>query len=85
MDNIEISLTDISEEVTKRLASKTKPQGLQENIKVARLGGKVAKNTRNEIEDLLGQSIVTKENKLKYAYVNENKEIELKKGGLICF
>ena len=79
MDNIEISLTDISEEVTKRLASKTKPQGLEENIKVARLGGKVAKNTRNEIENLLGQSIVTKENKLKYAYVNENKEIELKK------
>ncbi len=32
MDNIEMSLTDISEEVTKRLANKTKPKGLKENI-----------------------------------------------------
>jgi len=34
MDNIEVSLTDISEEVTKRLARKTKPKGLKENLKV---------------------------------------------------
>ncbi len=79
MDNIEISLTDISEEVTKRLAGKAKPQGLNENLKVARLGGNVAKNTRNEIENLLGESIVTKENRLNYKYINEKDKIELKK------
>ncbi len=75
MDNIEVSLTDISEEVTKRLAKKIKPKGLKENIKVAHAGGKVAKNTRDEIENLLGESIITKQNKLNYQYVDEKEKI----------
>ncbi len=79
MDNIEVSLTDISEEVTKRLAKKTRPKGLKENIKVAHAGGKVAKNTRDEIEDLLGESIITNQNKLNYQYIDEEAKIESKK------
>lgn len=71
MDNIEVSLTDISEEVTKRLANKTKPKGLKENLKVARAGGQVAKNTRDEIENLLGESVVTNQNNLNYKYIDE--------------
>ena len=78
MDNIEVSLTDISEEVTKRLAKKTKPKGLKENIEVARQGGQVAKNTRDEIENLLGESVVTNQNNLNYKYIDENKKIENK-------
>ena len=78
MDSLEVSLADISEEVTKRLAMKERPQGLQENIKVARKGGKVAKNTRNEIENLLGEPVVTSQNKLNYHYVTKTKEIENK-------
>lgn len=78
MDNIEVSLTDISEEVTKRLAKKTKPKGLEENIIVARQGGQVAKNTRDEIENLLGESVVTNQNNLNYKYIDENKKIENK-------
>ena len=79
MDNLEVSLTDISEEVTKRLAKKRKPQGLKENIKVARFGGQVAKNTRDEIENLLGESVVTNKNKLNYQYIEEKEKIENKK------
>ncbi len=79
MDNLEVSLTDISEEVTKRLAKKTKPQGLKENIKVAHAGGQVAKNTRDEIENLLGELVATKENKLNYQYIDENEKIDNKK------
>lgn len=78
MDNIEVSLTDISEEVTKRLAKKTKPRGLEENLKVAYRGGKVAKNTRDEIELLLGESVVTNKNKLEYQYIDEKEQIERK-------
>ena len=37
MDNIELILTDLSEEATKRLAIKQKPNGLKENIKVAKI------------------------------------------------
>lgn len=78
MDNIEVSLTDISEEVTKRLAKKTKPKGLKENIKVAKQGGQVAKNTRREIETLLGESVVTNQNRLNYQYINEKEKIKNK-------
>ena len=79
MDNIEVSLTDISEEVTKRLAKKTKPKGLDENIKVAHAGGQVAKNTRNEIENLLGESVIINQNKLNYQYTDEKEKLENKK------
>ena len=71
MDSLEVSLTDISEEVTKRLAQKNKPQGLKENIDVARQGGSVAKNTRDNIESLLGESIVTNHNKLNNPNINK--------------
>ncbi len=54
MDNIELILTDLSEEATKRLVVKKKPQGLKENIGVARLGGNAAKLAREDIEKNLG-------------------------------
>ena len=78
MDSLEVSLTDISEEVTKRLSLKTKPKGLKENIVVARRGGQVAKNTRDEIEKLLGESVVTNQNRLNYNYIDDKEKIETK-------
>lgn len=78
MDNLEVSLSDISEEITKRLAKKNKPQGLEENLKVAHAGGQVAKNTRDEIENLLGESVITNQNRLNYQYIKEQEQIENK-------
>ena len=71
MDNIELILTDLSEEATKRLANKKKPNGLKENIKVAKLGGHAAKVARDDIEKNLGESVVTKENRLDYKYIEQ--------------
>lgn len=71
MDNIELILTDLSEEATKRIAAKQKPQGLNENIKVAKLGGHAAKVARKDIEKNLGESLITKDNKLDYKYIEE--------------
>ena len=68
MDNIEIILTDLSEETAKRLAEKHKPQGLEQNKEVARMGGHAAKVAREDIEKNLGESVVTKQNKLNYEY-----------------
>ena len=75
MDNIELILTDLSEEATKRIAAKQKPNGLNENIKVARMGGHAAKVARDDIEKNLGESVVTKENKLSYKYIEEKKKL----------
>ena len=73
MDNIELILTDLSEEATKRLAAKQRPNGLKENIKVAKMGGHAAKVARDDIEKNLGESVVTKTNKLNYEYIEDEK------------
>ena len=75
MDNIEIILTDLSEETAKRLAEKHKPQGLEPNKKIARMGGHAARVAREDIERNLGESIVTKQNRLNYEY-KETKKLE---------
>ena len=77
MDNIEIILADLSEETTKRLAEKHKPQGLEQNKEVARMGGHAAKVAREDIERNLGESVVTKQNRLNYEY-KDKIEIEIK-------
>jgi len=77
MDSIELILTDLSEEATKRLANKKKPRGLDENIVIARMGGKIAKVAKNELEENLGESIITKGNRLNYQY-QEEKELTTK-------
>ena len=77
MDNLELILTDLSEETAKRLAEKHKPQGLDQNKEVARMGGHAAKVAREDIEKNLGDSVVTKQNQLNYEYKDEL-EIETK-------
>ena len=78
MDNIELILTDLSEEATKRLAAKQRPNGLKENIKVAKMGGHAAKVARDDIEKNLGESVVTRTNKLNYKYIEKEELKQLK-------
>ena len=60
---------EAAEETAKRLAEKHKPQGLEQNKEVARMGGHAAKVAREDIERNLGESVVTKQNRLNYAYL----------------
>ena len=78
MDNIEIILTDLSEETAKRLAEKHKLKGLEQNKKVAKMGGHAANVARDDIEKNLGESVVTKQNRLNYEYKEIN-ELEVSK------
>ncbi len=71
MDSIEVTLADLGEEATKRLAAKQKPQGLKNNIKVAKIGGNVAKVARDELEKQLGETVISKDNYLSYQYKDE--------------
>ena len=73
MDNIELILTDLSEEATKRLAIKKKPIGLNENIRVAKVGGNVAKVARDNLESNLNEKIVTRNNKIGVVYLEDIK------------
>ena len=72
MSDIEVTLADLGEIATREVAKKNKPQGLKENIKVAREGGSVAKDARVDLEKKIGESVITKNNALNYEYKEEN-------------
>ena len=71
MDSIELILTDLGEEATKRIAIKHKPQGLKENINIAKRGGRIAGNARKDLENEIGESVVTSSNILNYEYTDK--------------
>jgi len=79
MTDIEVALTDLSEIATRELVKKHKPIGLEQNKTIAKMGGHVSKVARDDIEKNLGQSIVSKDNKLQYKYIEEDLMIETKK------
>ena len=76
MTDVEILLTDLGETATRELARKHKPYGLEQNKKIARMGGNTAKVARVDLERKLGESVITSNNALNYKYVDEKKEIE---------
>lgn len=78
MSRIEVILTDLGEAATEELAKKHNPQGLEENKKMAKLGGHAAKSARDDLEKNLGNSIISKENQLSYMYIEEQEKIETK-------
>ena len=59
MSRIEELLADLGEEATKELAKKHQPQGLEENKKIAKLGGHAAKSARDDLEKNLGEPVIT--------------------------
>ena len=76
MSDIEVLLADIGEITTRELAKKHKPYGLSENRKIAKAGGEVASNTRKDIEEKLGENVISKNNNLNYQYIDDNKKLE---------
>ena len=78
MSNIEVILSDLGEEATKELAKEYKPYGLEQNKKIAKMGGNTAKVARDDLEKKLKKSVITNENNLNYKYINDNKKIENK-------
>ena len=73
MTDIEVALTDLGEIATRELAKEHKPYGLKENREIAKRGGKIAKNTRKDLEKELGRTVITKQNALNYKYLDDNK------------
>ena len=75
MSDLEVALADIGEIATRELTKEKKPIGLEENKKVAKIGGHTAKVTRDYLEEQLGKSVITNENNLEYKYIDNNKEL----------
>ena len=76
MSDLEILLTDVGEVTTRELAKAHNPYGFNENKHIANIGGNIAKNTRNDIENNLGKSIITSNNNLNYSYIDNEKVLD---------
>lgn len=72
MTDIEVALTDLGEIATRELVKEHKPYGLKENREMAKRGGRIAKNTRDDLEKELGRTVITKQNALNYKYLDDN-------------
>ena len=77
MTALEVALTDLGEITTRELAKKHRPQGLEQNIEIAKMGGNNAKVARDDIEIKLGETVVSHKNKLNYQYVDEKNRIQI--------
>ena len=78
MTDIEIALTNIGEIAARDIATNAHPQGLNENMKVAKRGGKVANDARISYEKETKKSAISNKNALNYQYVDEQQKIESK-------
>lgn len=78
MTDIEVALTNIGEIATRDIAREEKPQGLKENMKVAKRGGGVAKGARDLYEKETKKLAISNKNALDYKYIDEIKTIENK-------
>ena len=76
MTDIEVALADLGEIATRELAKKHRPLGLEQNKKVAKMGGHTAKVARDELEKNLGENVVSKDNALLYDYVEDDLMLE---------
>ena len=73
MSDIEIILTDLGEVATRDIAKEEKPNGLDENMKVAARGGGVAKGARDLYEKEIKKVAISSENTLNYKYIDNKK------------
>ena len=78
MTDIEVALTDLSEIATRDIAIVEHPKGFEDNMKIAKRGGKVAKGAREIYEKETKKCAVAPTNNLNYIYVDDNKRIDNK-------
>lgn len=73
MSNLELVLNMLAEATTTEISKEKNPKTFSENKKIAKQGGKIAGNTRKEIEEKTGKKVVNKLNASDYL---ENKKLE---------
>jgi len=78
MTDIEVALTNIGEIAARDIARIEHPEGLHENLKVAKRGGQVANDARKSYEKETKKSAISNKNALNYKYIEEIKQIENK-------
>ncbi len=76
MTNLELVLNMLAEATTTEISKEKKPITFLENKTIAKQGGTIAGNTRKEIEEKIGKSVISKGNAKKIIKKTENKNIK---------
>lgn len=76
MTNIELALNTLAEASVTEISKQQRPKGFQQNAKVARSGGSVAKAARTQLEKQLGHSVVSPINAAQVLAAKEAGQIE---------
>ena len=61
MTNIELALNTLAEVATTEISKERNAQGMKESCKAAQAGGRIAKNTRDDLERQLGHTVISSE------------------------
>ena len=78
MSDVEVALTNLGEIATRELTKEYKPFGLEQNKKIAKMGGNTAKVAKEDLERKLGKKVISSNNQLKYKYKDAYKMIDNK-------
>ncbi len=76
MTNLELVLNMLAEATTTEISKEKKPKTFSENKIVAQQGGTIAGNTRKEIEQKTGKSVISQSNAKELMSKADNKKIE---------
>ena len=79
MTNIELALNTLAEAATTEISKQQQPKGFQQNARVAKSGGSVAKAPRNQLESQLGHSVISPINAKQVLAGKETAQIEEEK------
>ena len=78
MTNIELALNTLAEVTTTEYSRQSNPQTMEDNKRIAREGGEVAREARDTIEKRLGRSVISKEKASDHIRkIDEKKDNEL--------
>ena len=79
MTNIELALNTLAEAAATEISKQQRPKGFQQNARVAKSGGSVAKAARNQLESQLGHSVISPINAKQVLAGKETTQIEEEK------
>lgn len=79
MTNLELVLNMLAEVTTTAISKSKEPETFSENLSVAKEGGSVAKNARNDIEKRIGKSVISPLNATDKLALEVKEESEAKK------
>ena len=76
MTNVELALNTLAEVATTEIARQRQTKGMKESRDAAQAGGRIAKNTRDDLERQLGRTVISSERASDYIKPIENQEAD---------